>query len=88
MMKKKWKKKIEKRERRGVSSVEMWVMLDEIVLNSSKPDREIVVCQVWKAFVLSIVWKFWHPFFLGFYSDLVINLWTATNVFSHCKYSF
>lgn len=37
---------IEKQERKGVSFVGMWVMLEEIVLNSNKPDREIIVCQV------------------------------------------
>lgn len=36
----------EKQERKGVSSVGMWVMLGEIVLNSNKPVREIIVCQV------------------------------------------
>lgn len=35
----------EKQERKGVSSVGMWVMLGEIVLNSNKPVREIIVCQ-------------------------------------------
>lgn len=54
MMKKKWKKMIEKQERRGVSSVEMWVMLEETVLNSNKPVREIIVCQVSKASVFLI----------------------------------
>lgn len=46
MMKKKLKKMIEKQERKGVSSVGMWVMLEETVLNSNKPVREIIVCRV------------------------------------------
>lgn len=45
---------IEKQERRGVSSVETWVTLEEIVLNSNKPVREIIVCQVSKAAVFLI----------------------------------
>ena len=36
----------EKQERKDVSSVGMWVTLEEIVLNSNKPVKEIIVCQV------------------------------------------
>lgn len=36
----------EKQGRKDVSYVGMWVTLEEIVLNSNKPDREITACQV------------------------------------------